>query len=171
MYSAFATDAGKPRSTERGSQITQEPAIYPRDANLHLLRNTMTSVQVAGPDRRRESILRVIGHCHSLLFRIKRRDVAHRPKDFLFDAPRRFWESSIDGWLHVKTIVAIVAKLRNSPTSYNRRSLFLRQSVIGKHLLSMLPRNQRTQISLFVIGPARMQAFHLLFQRFHKCTE
>src|ERR1039458_66575 len=126
MHPTFAANAGKPRATERRSQITQEPAIYPCDANVHLLRYAMTALQVGGPYRSRESVLRVVGHSDGFFFRIKRRNVAHRPKDFFLHAARRFRKSSIDGWLHVEAVVAIVAKLRNSPTSYNRSPFFLR---------------------------------------------
>src|SRR5271166_1436818 len=105
MHSAFAADAGKSCPTEWRSQITQEPAIHPCDAHIHLLRHTMTSLQVARPDRRREPIFRVIGHSHGLFFVLKWRDVTNWPKDLLFHAPRRFRKSSIDGWLNVKAVV------------------------------------------------------------------
>src|ERR1022692_3847490 len=139
MHSAFAANAGESRSAKRRSQITQEPAIHPRDTHVHSLRNAMASLQVAGPDRCGESILRIIGHRHGFLFQIKRRDVANGPEDFLFHAPRRFRKSSIEGWLHVETVVAIVAKLRNSSATDQRRSFFPGQLVVRKHFLSMLP--------------------------------
>src|ERR1700722_11521528 len=153
MHSAFASYAGKSCPAKGRTQITQEPAVHPGDPHIHLLSHTMTSLQIAGPDRCRESVFRVIGHSNGFLFGIKRRDVAHGPKDFFLHAPRRFWKSSIDGWLHVKAVVAVVAKFWHSSSGYDRRSLVLRQPVIGEHLVSMLLRNYRTQVSVFVVRP------------------
>src|SRR5580704_263069 len=144
MHAAFAANAREPRSAKRRSQITQEPAIHPSNAHPHLLRDAMAALQITGPDRRRESVLRVICHGDGFLFRIKRSDVAYWPKDFFLHAPRRFRKASIDGWLHVEPAVAIVTKCRNSSASYNRRSFLPSQSIVGEHLLSMLRRNQRT---------------------------
>src|ERR1017187_3931919 len=138
MHSALAANARKSRSPKRRSQIPQEPAIHPRDAHIHLLCHTVAALQVAGPDRRCESVLRVIGHGNGFLFRIEQRDVANWPEDFFLHAPRRFRKSSIDGWLHVEAVVAIVAKLGNPSASYNRRPFFPRQPVIGEDLLATL---------------------------------
>src|SRR5580658_7263136 len=82
MHPAFPPYAGKPRSTKGRSQVSQEPAIHPRNAHLHLLRHTMPPLQVAGPDRGSQTILRIVGHGDGLLLRIKRRDVAHWTEDF-----------------------------------------------------------------------------------------
>src|SRR5580698_10978782 len=125
MHPTLAPNAGKPCSAKRCSQVSQEPAIHPRDAHLHLLRHTMPPFQVVGPDRGRETILGIVGHGDGLLLRIKRRDVARRTKDFLLHAARRFRQPSIDGWLHVEALIAIVAKLRNSSARNNRRAFFL----------------------------------------------
>src|SRR5580700_3915231 len=171
MHPAFAANAGKSRATKGRSQIPQKPAIHPRDAYLHLLRHTMTTLQVAGPDRRRQPVLCVIGQGDGFLFRIKWRNVANRPKDFFLHAPRRFRQSSIDGGFDVEAVVAIVAKPRNSSARYQGRPFFLSQMVVGEHLLSVLCRNQRPQVGLFVVRPARMQALRFLLQRFQESAE
>src|SRR5208283_6189477 len=124
MHPAFAANAGKSCAAEGRSQIAQEPAVHPRDAHIHLLRNPMAAFQVAGPDRGCESVLRFVGHGHGFLFRIERRNVAYWAKNFFLHAPRRLWKSSIDGGLHVKAVVAIVAKLGNAAASYNRCPIF-----------------------------------------------
>src|SRR5271156_386251 len=124
MHPALAADARKPNSTERRSQIAQEPAIHPGDTNIHLLRDTMATFQIAGPDRSRESILRIVRHSHGFFFRIKRRNVAHRPKNFFFYAASRLGESSIDRWLYVEAAVATVTERRNAAAGNDRRSFF-----------------------------------------------
>src|SRR5580658_1974657 len=143
MRPAFAADARKSHSAKRGSQITQEPAIHPGDTHIHLLRHAMPAFQIVGPDRRRQSVLRVIGHGDSFFFRVKRRDVAHGPKDFLLHATRRFRQPGIDGWLYIEAMVATVAKCRNSSSGYNRCPFFYRKPIVAEYLLPMLGRDQR----------------------------
>src|ERR1700722_4339741 len=96
MHSTFTSNARKSRSSEWRSQIAQEPAIHPCNAHLHLLCDTMPALQIAGPDRGGEAVFCVVGHGDGFFLRIKRCDVANGPKYFFLDAPRGFWQSSID---------------------------------------------------------------------------
>src|ERR1017187_1558001 len=171
MHSAFAADTRKSHSSERSSQVTQKPAVHPCDAHIHLLGYAMATLQIAGPYRGRQSVLGVVRQGDGFLFRVERCDVAHRTKDLLLHAPRRLRKSSIDGRLYVETVVTIVAKCRNAPARYDRRSFFSSQSVIREHLLAMLRRDQWSQVSLGIVGPARIQALRLPLQRLHKCIE
>ena len=70
-------------------------------------------------------------------------------------------KSSIDGWLHVETVVAIIAKFRNASAGNNRRSFFLGQLVIRENFLAMLRRNQRTEVGFGIGRPAWIQALPL----------
>src|SRR5271166_5558804 len=127
MHAAFAADAGKSGAAKGSSQVAQKPAIHPCDADIHLLCDAMAALKITGPDRGCEAVLRIIGHSNRFLFGIKGRDVANRPKDFFFHTACRFGESSIDGWLHVEAVVAVVVELWSCATCHKRRSFFLRQ--------------------------------------------
>src|SRR5271165_7312061 len=137
MHSPFPANAGKTRPTKRRSQIAQKPAVDPRNAHIHLLRHAMTTLQISGPDRRRQPVLRVVGHCYRFFFGIKRRDVAHWTKNFFLHATCRFRQPSIDGGLHIEALVATVAERWNTSSSYDRRPFFACNSEVGKNFFAM----------------------------------
>jgi len=82
MHSAFAANPRKSRSSEWRSQIAQEPAVHPCDAHTHLLRYAMATLQIAGPISKPPVRTCIVRQGNSFFFRIKRRNVAHRPKNF-----------------------------------------------------------------------------------------
>src|ERR1700691_6727865 len=123
----------------------------------------MAALQIAGPDRSREAGLLIVRHWQGFFFRIKRRDVAHRPKNLFLDAACRLGESSIDRWLHIEAVVATVAEPWNFTTGNDCRPFFACQSEVGEHFLAMLRGNQRPQLGCFVLWPAQMQLFCLPF--------
>src|SRR5665811_823928 len=122
MHTALASDPRKSHATERRPQIAQEPAIHPGNTNIHLLRHTVTALQVRRPDRCCQAVLRIVRHAHRLLLRIEGSDMAHRSEDFFLHAARRFRQSSIDGWLHIKPLIESISKLRHSAAAYDGRS-------------------------------------------------
>src|SRR5579862_134656 len=168
MYSAFAPEPRQSHSAKWRTQIAQEPAIHPRNAYIHLLRYAMAALEVARPDRSRKAVFRVIGHCHGFLFRIEGRDVTYGPENFFFHTTRRFRESSIDGWLHVETLVAFVAKPRDSPASHDARAFLSCQLKVGKNFFPMLRRNQRPQVATRIRRPSEIQAFRSFLQPIYK---
>src|SRR4051812_11325629 len=102
----------------------------------------MPALHITRPDAGGQPVLAVISETDRFLLSIEWRNVAYRPKDFLFHAPRRFREPGIDCGLHVKTAVQRVAELRHASTCNRLRAFFTRQTVIRKHLFSVLRGNQ-----------------------------
>jgi hypothetical protein len=43
MHATLASNPGETYASKRRSQIPQEPAIHPRDANIHLLRDAVAA--------------------------------------------------------------------------------------------------------------------------------
>src|SRR5690242_691350 len=138
MHAALATDARQSDSSKGSSQVPQEPAIYPSDADIHLLRDPVSPLQIAGPDRCGQAVLRVVRHVHSLFFRIERRNMTHRAEDFFFDAPRRFRKTSKDCGLNEEAIVERVSERWHGPARHDLCPFFARESVIGENLFPML---------------------------------
>src|SRR6516162_3169754 len=117
MHATFAANTRKSHPSERRAQVTQEPAIHPGDAGFHLPRHVMRALQIAGPDRGCKTVLGVIGHGNGFFLRVEGSDMTHRPENFLLHAGRRLRQARPDRRLHVKAVVAGIAKRRNSAAS------------------------------------------------------
>src|SRR5215472_4332843 len=98
----------------------------------------MPALQVTGPDRCGQAVLGLVRHVHGFLFRIERRNVAYRPEDLFFYAPRGLRKASEDRWLNEETAVESVAEGRNAPAGHDRSPFFARQLVIGENFFPML---------------------------------
>src|SRR5215471_14617452 len=53
---ALAADARELRAAEGRAQVAQEPAVHPRDADLHRLAYSVAPREVGGPHRRGEPV-------------------------------------------------------------------------------------------------------------------
>src|SRR5215472_10171259 len=129
MHASLAADPRPSDSSKRSSQVSQEPAVHPSDAHIHLLRHTMPALQVTGPDRCGQAVLGIIRHVHNLFFRIERRDVANRPEDLFFYAPRRFRKPSKNCGLNKETVVESVTKCWQTRADHDLSTFFARQLV------------------------------------------
>ena len=138
MQAALAAYARESRASERRPQVAQEPAIHPRDPDVHLLRDAVTPLQIRGPNRGRKAVLRVIRHAHCFFFRIERSDMANWPEDFFFHASRRFGQSSLDGGLHIEAAVKGILEMRDAASGNDVRTLVLSQTIIRENLFTML---------------------------------
>src|SRR5579862_9949141 len=105
MHAAFASNPGESHTAERSAQVSQKPAIYPRNTRIHLLRHSVSAFQIRRPDGSGQAIFAVIRHTHRLFFRIERSDVAYGSEDFFFHAARRLLQSSINRWLNVEPLI------------------------------------------------------------------
>src|SRR5271167_1247568 len=119
MCAAFTANTRESHSSERRAQVTQKPAIDPSDPRFHLPRHPMRPLQVAGPDRGCQTVLRVIGHCNGVFLRVERSDMTHGPENFFFNATGRLSQTSHDRRLYVKSVVAGIAEHRNSAAGHD----------------------------------------------------
>src|ERR1700722_3037228 len=135
MYPAFAADAGKSHTSERSAEIAQKPAIDPGDSGAEFFGDAVAALEIRGPDRSCQPVLRAVRFGDGLFFGIERRDVANGAEDFLLHAARRFRQPGENRGLHVKAGVASIAEFWDSAAGDHRRALFARQLIVGKNLV------------------------------------
>src|SRR6516165_5042689 len=104
MHAAFTADTGKPHSSERRAQVTQEPAIHPSDARLHQACHPVSAFQVSGPDRGSKAVFRVICHDNGFFLRVEWRDMTHRSKNLFLHTTGGLRQACQDRWLNVKAV-------------------------------------------------------------------
>ena len=80
MQTALAANPGKTDTTERRPQISQEPAIHPRNSHIHLLSHPVSTLQISRPHGSCQTVLRIIPQADRFFFRIERRDMTNRPE-------------------------------------------------------------------------------------------
>src|ERR1700691_1764385 len=122
MQAAFSSNPRQARASERRAQIAQKPAVDPGDADAQLFRDAVPAFQIRGPHGSGQAIFRVVCHRDSFFFSIERRDVAHRPENFLLHAASGFGQAGENGWLNIETAISSVAKFGRPTTRYDRSS-------------------------------------------------
>src|SRR5215831_3899420 len=132
---ALAADSRELRSAEGRAQVAQEPAVHPRDADLHRLADAVAAREVGGPHGRREAVGRVVRHGDRLFLLVERRDVRAGPEDLLAHRARGLREPGPQRRLDPGAVVARIAELRHAAAGHDLRAFLLRELVVGQHLL------------------------------------
>src|SRR6202140_2594919 len=164
MLPPFPSDTYQSHPAKWPSQVPQEPTVYPRNAHIHLLRHAVATLHVCRPDRSGQTVLSVVGHVDSFLFRIEGSDMAYRTEDFFFHAACRFRQPSINRRLHVEALVERVAEFRNAASGHERRAFFARQPIVGKYFLAMLRRDEWPKLCGFFQWGSKVQSLGLALQ-------
>src|SRR5690606_23664348 len=66
FVAALATQSGLAAAAERGAQVAHQPGVDPDHAYLQLRAEAVGAVEVAGPDRGRQSVVAGVGQCQRL---------------------------------------------------------------------------------------------------------
>src|SRR5690606_13764918 len=83
LVAALATQAGLAGAAERGAQVAHQPSVDPDHAHLQPRAETVRTVEGAGPDRRRQSIVAGVGQRKRLGVVVEGLQGGDRAEDFL----------------------------------------------------------------------------------------
>src|SRR5882672_4436989 len=140
---AFAPDSRELGAAEWRTQVPQEPAVHPGDADFHRLPDAVAACEVGGPHRRSKAVGRVVRHVDRLFLLVEWRDVGAGPEDLLAYRARGFRQPGPQRRLDPGAVVARVAELRHAAAGNHLRTLLFRELVVGEHLLAVLLRDER----------------------------
>src|SRR3569833_1472177 len=171
MNTAFAANPGQLRSTERSTQIAQDPGVDPDDAGVDTGGHAPAAAEIAGPYGRGEPVRRVVCERKGLFFRVERRDVAAGTEDLLAHDPRSLGKAGPDSGLNPRASCQRLSHLWNATPTHDPRALFLLHTVISQHLVSMLDADQRPDAGTFIRRVPGLHALRTFTQRVYKALE
>ena len=88
----------------------KEPFIDPDDAGLHLPRDPVSAAHVPRPDRRRQTIVAVVGQLDRLGFGVEGGDVADGAEDLFAHAASVVTQAGQDGGLNEGALIQRTAE-------------------------------------------------------------
>ena len=105
----------------------------------------MSLGQVLGPDRRRQSIVRIVGHGDGFVLFVERLHVDARAEDLFLDRRIGFLEAGPDRRLNPPAPVIVPADAGHAAAGMHLGAVRLRLLIIAQHLLAMLLGDQRAR--------------------------
>src|SRR6185312_7138745 len=103
---AFAAHARMLDPAKWGAQVAQHPTVDPHDAKVDARGDLVRAREIAGPHRRRESVIGVVGDRDGVVLVVEGDQRHHRAEDFLAVRRAMLRQTLDDRWRHEPAVGA-----------------------------------------------------------------
>src|SRR5262249_35771712 len=153
------------------AQITEKPGVDPDDTGVETGSHAPGSADIPCPDRRCETVRRVIRQCESFLLGGERRNMTARPENLLAHDPRRLGQARPDRRLNPGSARQHLGHFGNTTTTDEPGPLIDGHAVVTQYLFTVLSADQRAYAGALVGRMSGLECLRALTQRLHEAVE